>query len=109
MIAAQMYNLAGLFPSFVYECFDITQLRRMNMYLRKKSIFCASTLAAAILAAQAFAATNFTQTNLVADVAGVAAVTDPNLVGTWGISESSGRPALFGCLTPRAEPQRSIP
>ena len=62
------------------------------MYLRKKSIFCASTLAATILAAQAFAATNFTQTNLVADVAGVAAVTDPNLVGTWGISESSGSP-----------------
>ncbi len=62
------------------------------MYLRKKSIFCARTLAAAILAAQAFAATNFTQTNLVADVAGVAAVTDPNLVGTWGISESAGSP-----------------
>ena len=39
-----------------------------------------------------FAATNFVQTNLVADVAGVAAVTDPNLVGTWGISESAGSP-----------------
>src|SRR5579862_7759519 len=62
------------------------------MYLRKKSICRACTLAAALSVAQAFAATNFTQTNLVADVAGVAAVTDPNLVGTWGISESSGSP-----------------
>ena len=32
------------------------------------------------------------QTNLVSDLAGVAAVTDPNLVNSWGISESSGSP-----------------
>jgi uncharacterized protein (TIGR03118 family) len=32
------------------------------------------------------------QTNLVSDVAGVAAATDPNLVNPWGISESSGSP-----------------
>ena len=32
------------------------------------------------------------QTNLVSDLAGVAAVQDPNLVNSWGISESSGSP-----------------
>ena len=62
------------------------------MYLRKKSIYRAGMLAAALIAQQGFAATNFVQTNLVADVSGVAAVTDPNLVGTWGISESAGSP-----------------
>ncbi len=32
------------------------------------------------------------QTNLVSDLPGVAATTDPNLVNAWGISESSGSP-----------------
>jgi uncharacterized protein (TIGR03118 family) len=32
------------------------------------------------------------QTNLVSDLAGVAAVTDPNLLNSWGISESAGSP-----------------
>ena len=32
------------------------------------------------------------QTNLVSDLPGVAAVTDPNLVNAWGVSESSGSP-----------------
>jgi uncharacterized protein (TIGR03118 family) len=32
------------------------------------------------------------QTNLVSDLPGVAAITDPNLVNPWGISESSGSP-----------------
>jgi uncharacterized protein (TIGR03118 family) len=32
------------------------------------------------------------QTNLVSDLAGAAAVQDPNLVNPWGISESSGSP-----------------
>jgi uncharacterized protein (TIGR03118 family) len=35
------------------------------------------------------------QTNLVSDLPGVAAVTDPNLVNPWGISESSGSPFWF--------------
>ena len=35
---------------------------------------------------------NVLQTNLVSDLPGVAAVTDPNLVNPWGISESSGSP-----------------
>ena len=32
------------------------------------------------------------QTNLVSDLPGVAAITDPNLVNAWGISESAGSP-----------------
>ena len=35
---------------------------------------------------------NVLQTNLVSDMPGVAAVTDPNLVNPWGISESSTSP-----------------
>ena len=45
-------------------------------------------------AAPAWTATSGTvlQTNLVSDLPGVAAATDPNLVNPWGISESSGSP-----------------
>jgi uncharacterized protein (TIGR03118 family) len=35
---------------------------------------------------------NVLQTNLVSDLPGVAAVTDPNLVNPWGVAESSGSP-----------------
>lgn len=62
------------------------------MSLGKKAINGAGVFAVALLAVPMFAATNFVQKNLVADVAGVAAVTDPNLVGTWGMSESAGSP-----------------
>jgi uncharacterized protein (TIGR03118 family) len=62
-----------------------------NMNLGK-SLICAGALAAALAAAPLFGATNFTQRNLVADVAGVAENTDPNLVGTWGISASPTSP-----------------
>jgi uncharacterized protein (TIGR03118 family) len=37
-------------------------------------------------------AQHYKQTNLVADTAGVAATTDPNLVNPWGMSRSSGSP-----------------
>jgi uncharacterized protein (TIGR03118 family) len=58
-----------------------------------KSCICGiGALAAALLSAPAFAATNFVQTNLIADMAGAAAVVDPNLLGTWGISVSAGSP-----------------
>ena len=35
---------------------------------------------------------HYKQTNLVSDMPGVAAVTDPNLVNPWGMSRSSGSP-----------------
>src|SRR5258708_40055501 len=35
---------------------------------------------------------NVLQTNLVSDIPGMAAVTDPNLVNPWGISEGGGSP-----------------
>jgi uncharacterized protein (TIGR03118 family) len=62
------------------------------MFVRKNSVLYASAFALALITLPAFAATNFVQVNLVADVAGVAAVTDPNLVGSWGISESATSP-----------------
>jgi uncharacterized protein (TIGR03118 family) len=45
-------------------------------------------LFASVTSIAANAATNFVQRNLVADVAGVADNTDPNLVGTWGVATS---------------------
>ena len=57
------------------------------MTILQKSIF-----AVALWTAPMFAATNFRVTLLIADQAGVAAVTDPNLVGTWGISVSAASP-----------------
>lgn len=45
---------------------------------------------ATVLAAQP--TQHYTQTNLVSDMPGVAAVTDPNLVNAWGMSRSSGSP-----------------
>ena len=37
-------------------------------------------------------AQKYTQTNLVSDIPGLAATTDPNLVNAWGIAFSSGSP-----------------
>jgi uncharacterized protein (TIGR03118 family) len=52
----------------------------------------AAIFGASLTAASLFAATNFTQHNTVADTSGVADNTDPNLVGTWGISASPTSP-----------------
>jgi uncharacterized protein (TIGR03118 family) len=62
------------------------------MSTSKKCIYGLGVLATALLSAPAFAATNFVRTDLIADTDGVAAVTDHNLVGTWGISISAGSP-----------------
>src|SRR6266851_3370524 len=62
------------------------------MRMLKNYAFGIGTIAAALLSAPGFAATNFIQTNLIADTAGAAAVVDPNLVGTWGISVSAASP-----------------
>lgn len=42
--------------------------------------------------AQRVLADGFTQTNLVSDIPGLAATTDPDLVNPWGVSFSSGSP-----------------
>src|SRR5437870_12657484 len=62
------------------------------MIILRKCIRGAGVLAVALLSAPSFGATNFIQTNLIADTEGTAAVVDPNLVGTWGISVSAGSP-----------------
>jgi len=49
-------------------------------------------LAASTISIAAHGATNFVQKNLVADTAGVADNTDPNLLGTWGMSASPTSP-----------------
>jgi uncharacterized protein (TIGR03118 family) len=56
-----------------------------------------STLATVALLSLASALTaqptqHYKQTNLVSDIPGVAATTDPNLVNAWGLSRSSGSP-----------------
>jgi hypothetical protein len=52
---------------------------------------CASTTWALILSATCFAQ-HYTQTNLVSNTAGVAPVTDPQLINPWGLSRGSGSP-----------------
>ncbi len=54
------------------------------------SLYCAAIVCAASAAAQS--TQHYTQTNLVADLPGIAAVTDPNLVNPWGLARSSGSP-----------------
>jgi uncharacterized protein (TIGR03118 family) len=61
------------------------------MTILKKRI-CGAGVLAALLSASAFAATNFVRTDLVADTAGAAVITDPNLVGTWGMSSTATSP-----------------
>src|SRR4029077_7131350 len=51
---------------------------------------CASTACALIMSATGFAQ-HYTQTNLVSNAAGVAPVTDPQLINPWGLSRGSGR------------------
>src|SRR6266478_4312253 len=53
------------------------------MTILKKRV-CGASILAALLSASAFAATNFVRTDLIADSAGAAAITDHNLVGSWG-------------------------
>lgn len=45
---------------------------------------------AVVLSSQLLLADTFTQTNLVSDVPGMAATTDPNLINPWGVSFSPG-------------------
>ena len=52
---------------------------------------CASTACAVIISATGFAQ-HYTQTNLVSNSAGVAPVTDPQLINPWGLSRNSGSP-----------------
>ena len=62
------------------------------MKLRGSCVSTACVLLAALAPQTAPAATNFVQTNLVADTPGVALISDPNLVGTWGMSASTSSP-----------------
>jgi len=52
---------------------------------------CASTACALIMSATGFAQ-HYNQTNLVSNTAGVAPVTDPQLINPWGLSRNSGSP-----------------
>src|ERR1700692_4324559 len=52
---------------------------------------CASTACALIMSATGFAQ-HYTQTNLFTNAAGVAPVTDPQLINPWGLSRNSGSP-----------------
>src|SRR5712672_908979 len=59
--------------------------------MKKLMRLCASTACALIMSATGFAQ-HYTQTNLVSNTAGVAPVTDPQLINPWGLSRNSGSP-----------------
>jgi uncharacterized protein (TIGR03118 family) len=63
---------------------------KQQILLRPVLIVAAVVLVAA--SAQRVLADGFTQTNLVSDIPGLAATTDPNLVNPWGVSFSPGSP-----------------
>jgi uncharacterized protein (TIGR03118 family) len=53
--------------------------------------FCANTVWALLISATCLAQ-HYTQTNLVSNTAGIAPVTDPQLINPWGLSRGSGSP-----------------
>jgi hypothetical protein len=55
-------------------------------------IISAAVSLSALCAGAGIAHAQFKQTNLVSDVPGLAAITDPNLVNTWGVSNLPGSP-----------------
>lgn len=55
-------------------------------------VLCAAVIFSAASAGAQATTQHYTQTNLVADLPGVAPVTDPNLVNPWGLARSSGGP-----------------
>jgi uncharacterized protein (TIGR03118 family) len=58
----------------------------------RKSVVSLCALAMIACATTAFAATSYTVTNLVSDVAGLAAMTDPALKNAWGLDRGPGGP-----------------
>ncbi len=59
--------------------------------MKTLSRFAANTALTLIMGAACFAQ-HYTQTNLVSNTAGVAPVTDPQLINPWGLSRGSGSP-----------------
>ena len=65
-------------------------MKRGNSFrvARMLIIFCTASAGVAVLRQSSAASVTptFTQTNLVSDVAGMAKITDPNLVNPWGMA-----------------------
>jgi uncharacterized protein (TIGR03118 family) len=74
---------------------DLTQIANTAAAIEQALIASANSMMSGLSQSAntaASAAGTVLQTNLVSDLPGVAAVTDPNLVNPWGISESGGSP-----------------
>src|SRR6266404_2257822 len=65
----------------------------MYAFVRPTFRACLSLVITSLALASIASAQQYVQTNLVSDVPGRAAVTDPNLVNAWGIDFSAGSPA----------------
>src|SRR5260221_14422628 len=66
--------------------------RRHNRTAFTTAMVAAAVSLLACIAGAPAVAQGYIQTNLVSDIPGLAAVTDPNLVNPWGISHSSASP-----------------
>lgn len=62
----------------------------MTTSLRFKSAVTGAVAVAALCAGSGIAQAQFKQTDLVSDIAGLATITDPNLINTWGIAAIPG-------------------
>ncbi len=69
-------------------------MKMRNVNMRRVMLMAAALVAAGASARGVLAdgANSFFQTNLVSDIPGMAAVTDPNLVNPWGMSSSAASP-----------------
>jgi len=58
----------------------------------KRVVALCATLAATVALQRSAVAQGYSQTNLVSDIPGLAATTDPNLINPWGVSSSATSP-----------------
>jgi uncharacterized protein (TIGR03118 family) len=64
----------------------------MNKLMLKSLVRSAIAMSALCVGAKLAEAATFIQTDLVSDIPGLAAITDPNLTNTWGVSHLPGSP-----------------
>src|SRR5947207_7950985 len=92
-----MFGSSLSFPTFPLS--ETKPSRTSEQRQRSPMVSIARSLSMASLGLFAVATTltgqstqHYKQTNLISDIPGMAAVTDPNLVNPWGMSRSSGSP-----------------
>jgi uncharacterized protein (TIGR03118 family) len=69
-----------------------TALLRLRVHVKHFLLFTAFAATVSLSSSSAGTISGYSQTNLVSDIPGLAAQTDPNLINPWGIAESGTSP-----------------